>query len=68
MKSGKYCIVFISKIKSPKSLKQINQVIIIMEENIIMEKNMFAFVIHACIHNLKFGKNTFQKRENLVII
>ena len=45
MKSDKYYIFFISIIKSPKSLQQFNQVIIIMEENMIVIRDLKIFIL-----------------------
>ena len=43
MKSGKYCILSISIIKSPKKFTTNNQVIVIMEENIIVIRDPKTF-------------------------
>ena len=43
MKSDKYCIFCISIIKLPKSLQQFNQVILIMEINMIVIRDLRTF-------------------------
>ena len=46
MKSDKYYIFFISIIKLPKSLQQFNQVILIMEINMIVIRDLKTFYFY----------------------